>query len=242
MTQVIEETQSTALPPTPPPHDIPAHKTRGKKFGNLPLAEQLLIGRRAFDNTSGNPQIGDVMVRYGYDQNKMAIFNELLTEAIAADNQQIKEYGEKAEAYEDFNKIFSVAKHEYSTLRKLLKVALKTDQKKLNQMLIDDAKKQTVSGLLRQMRACYGNIFSDREVLDRLSVIGINEDILRAYSSNYEAAESAYSVYYKEDSEAINATRIRDDKVEALCDFLSDFFVLARIAFANQPELLKQIT
>ncbi len=50
MTQVIEETQSTALPPTPPPHDIHAHKPHGKRFGNLPLAEQLLIGRRAFDN------------------------------------------------------------------------------------------------------------------------------------------------------------------------------------------------
>ena len=242
MTQVIEETQSTALPPTPPPHDINARTNYGKPFNKLPLSEQLLIAGRVLDNTIGNPQISNVMLRFGYDEQKMADFRVLYDQAIVAHNAQVKEYGEKSEAYADFNKIYAVAKYEFSTLRKLLRVALKTDKEKLNQLNVFEAKKQTVGGLLDQMQVCYKNVFGDRDVLDKLAKIGINSFTLQGYLDNYNAARLSYSVFFREDSEAVHATRIRDDKVEALCDFLSDFFALARIAFADQPELLKQIT
>lgn len=242
MTQVIDNTQTTALPPTPPPQDIHAKKTHGKHFNKLPLAEQLFIAGRALDNTTGNPQIRNVMLRFGYDDGKLAEFRELYDKAVEAHNAQVKEYGEKSEAYADFEKFFAVAKYQYSTLRKLLQVALKTDREKLDQLKINDAKKKSVSGLLDQMQVCYSNIFTDRIILDKLAKIGTNELTLQGYRSNYIAAQDAYNSFFKENSEAINATRIRDEKIDALCDFLSDFFVLARIAFANQPDLLKQIT
>jgi len=242
MTEVIDNTQTTALPPTPPPQDIHAHHSNGKRFKDLPLAEQLLIAKRAYDNTMLNPQISSAMLPFGYDNDKMAVFKELYDQAIIAHNAQVKEYGEKSEAYADFEKFFAVAKYQYSTLRKLLQVALKTDREKLDQLKINDAKKKSVSGLLDQMQVCYSNILTDRIVLEKLAKIGTNELTLQGYRSNYIAAQDAYRIFFKENSEAINATRVRDEKIDALCDFLSDFFILAQIAFANQPDLFKQIS
>ena len=242
MTQNDVETVTTALPPLPPPQDIHARKTNGKKFSDLPLAEQFIIARRVLDNTTGNPQIANVMIRFGYDQAAMADYRVLFNEAVAANSQQVKEYGERSEAYADFNKFFAVAKHEYSTLRKLLRVALKTDRQKLDQLGVNEAKMNTISGILKQMQVCYDNIFTDRVIAEKLARIGTTEEMIRGYIRNYDATQSAYTAFYKEDSEAVNATRLRDEKVEALCDFLYDFFILARIAFADQPDLLKQIT
>ena len=70
----------------------------------------------------------------------------------------------------------------------------------------------------------------------------IENSLLTAYKNNYDTTSHLYDIYFKENSEAADATRIRDEKMEALNDFLSDIFILARIAFASKPDLLKQIT
>jgi len=242
MTEVIDNTQTTALPPTPPPQDTNANKAYGKSFSNLPIAEQLLIGQRAYTNTSGNPQIGDVMIRYGYDRAKMDIFRNLLSEAEEANVLQTREYGDRIEAYTDFNKYFDIIKSEYSNMRKFLRIACKRDKDKLVKLQVAEAKKQTIGGLLEQINICYQNVLADSEVLQQLSKIGISELDVVAYKNNYGTTSHLYDIYFKENSEAADATRIRDEKMEALNDFLSDFFILARIAFASKPDLLKQIT
>lgn len=241
MTEILDDPLSTALPPTPPIHDTHA-KRNGKAFGNLPIAERLLITRRALENTESNPQIADVMVRYGYDRAKMETFRKLYETAQEANIQQTKEYGDKSEAYADFMKYYQIVKVEYSNMRKFLRVVLKKDKDKLGKLQLTEAKKQSISGYLEQVLFCYQNVISDNEIVQLLAKIGISSTDIDNYRANYEEASKRYVTYFKENSEAAEATSIRDDKMDELQDFMSDFFVLAKIAFANHPDLLKQIT
>jgi hypothetical protein len=54
-------------------------------------------------------------------------------------------------------------------------------------------------------------------------------------------AVTAYSNFYRENTEAIIATKSRDEKIEALDDFYSDLFTIAKLALVNNLQLLKEL-
>lgn len=230
-----------ALPPITPPQITPKKHTH-KTFKNLPYAEQLIIVKRTLENSTNNPQISGPLARYGYDRVKLALFRSLYDQAQIAMNSQIREHGDSVESYGAFKKLFDVAKTEFSILRKVVRISFKNDQTKLVTASVNIEKKQTVSGLLDQMEHSYKNILADADILNKISGFGLTEEVVKGYYTNFTLANEAYVEYFREDSESLLATRLRDDKMDALAEFMSDFFVMSKIAFADQPELLNQIS
>lgn len=230
---------NTALPPNPPePHHIPGPR----RSSNKTIADVLAIAKRAYENTMNNPQIAEPMARVGFDRRKMEVLESLHNEASKAYNEQIKEYGEKGESYGYFKKYYNTAHNDFSRLRKSARIVYKKEPEKLASVINDPVKKLSINGSMLQIKACYENLLNNPDLLNPLAPFGITVEVLNGYYATYKEAERAYVALKQDEAEAQNATQVRDEKIDDLHDFLSDFIGFARIAFAANPDLLIQIT
>jgi len=230
---------NTSLPPNPPePHHLPGRRRSYTKT----IPDILSISKRVCDNTINNPQIAEPMAKFGYDRRKMEVMELLYNEASKAYNDQVREYGDKGESYARFKKYYDLIHSEFSILRKAARIVYKKEPQKLARVLNGPVKKLSLNISFQQIKTCYENLMNDSELLNPLTQYGITQDMLNGYYANFNETSQAYSDYKREESEALHATSIRDQKIDALYDFLCDFTGFAKIAFAANPDLLVQIT
>ncbi|MBL0264239.1 MAG: hypothetical protein IPQ05_10245 [Leptospiraceae bacterium] len=74
-----------------------------------------------------------------------------------------------------------------------------------------------------------------------MSVYSYDQKKLSGFKGDFLNAVSAYSNFYRENTEAVLATKSRDEKIEALDEFYSDLITISKIAFANNSQMLKEI-
>jgi len=229
---------TTALPPNPPePHHIPGRKNRNKT-----IADVLAIAKRAYENTMNNPQIGEPMAAFGYDRRKMEILGALYADASKAHNTQVIENGEKTESYAIFKKYYEIIHNDFSRLRKIARIVFKREPAKLEKIVAAAVKKLSINGSMLQIKTCYENLLNSSDLLNAFAQHGITVEVINGYYSTFQEAERTYVAYKKELGEAQDSTESRDAKIDALYDFLSDFIGFAKIAFAEHPDLLIQIS
>jgi hypothetical protein len=77
--------------------------------------------------------------------------------------------------------------------------------------------------------------------LSKLSGYGVTPEKLQAGQQMADEAEAANAAREKEKGEAQQATKDRDEAVEIMDDWMSDFRKIARIALADKPQLLEKL-
>lgn len=236
-TQENSNTEATA------PNDTEETQTKAKSkaYQRQNIAQRLVINKRALDNIRSSPEIAGQLAVFGYTPEKINSFEKLYNEAVEANSHQQKEFGEKAEAYAEFERLFSVSKKNYSGAVSIAKIAFKRQPEKLTRLGADQAKKQTISGLIDQIQTFYDNALADESVLQAMSVYSYDHKKLSGFKGDFLNAVSAYSNFYRENTEAVLATKSRDEKIEALDEFYSDLITISKIAFANNSQMLKEI-
>lgn len=105
-TQENSNTEATA------PNDTEDTQTKAKSkaYQRQNIAQRLVINKRALDNIRSSPEIAGQLAVFGYTPEKINSFEKLYNEAVEANSHQQKEFGEKAEAYAEFERLFSVSK------------------------------------------------------------------------------------------------------------------------------------
>jgi hypothetical protein len=74
-----------------------------------------------------------------------------------------------------------------------------------------------------------------------LAKYGQTEEMLTAELAMIDAVATASENKKKEMGDAQNATQERDEKLEELAEWVSDYEVIARIALADKPQLLEKL-
>lgn len=230
--------QTTTASATIPGTVIPGSSHTPKTYRKQKMAKRLDIVKRGSDNMVASQGLSEALAAYGYSRSKIAILVALYNEVIIANSAQQREFGEQGGAYSEFSKLYKTASVEYFGAVKISRVALKNNRELLEITGAHQPKKQSVSGLFDQMQTYFDNVLASREIMDILSGFGYNSERLIGMNKNYHDASDAYSRFYKEDSEAKAATRIRDEKLDAMDDFYCDLLTIAKVALAGKKELL----
>jgi len=218
--------------------ETPTKRASAKTYRKETIAKRLQIVKKGADNLTASAELNAAMGIYGYTSEKTAVLTALYNEAIAANSSQQKEFGEKSGAYAEFDQLYKTAAADYFNAVKIARVALKNNQDLLKILGADQVKKQTISGLFDQMQTFFDNVLSNTAAQQSLAGFGYNADRLAGLNKNYLTARAAYSRFYKEDAEAIAATKTRDEKIDALDEFYSDLLTIAKVALTGKKELM----
>jgi vacuolar-type H+-ATPase subunit I/STV1 len=100
-------------------------------------------------------------------------------------------------------------------------------------------RQQSYSGWIKQASIFYTNALIDEGVKTALSSFGITEQALQEGQDNVNEVQPKLAAQLKENGEAQASTQARDESLEDLLDWMSDFVAIARIALENDAQLLE---
>jgi len=197
--------------------------------------------RVAIENSLSNPIIQAYLVEYGYTPEKIQTGKQLYETALNLQQQQQKEFGEQIEATADRDKLWEIAHATYIKFVKIARVAFKGNSGIATQLGLNGDRKNSLSGWLLQTHQFYANTLNNDSLLQKLSEYGITKAKLEAGKTEAEALATANLKQEKEKGEAQEATQKRDEAIDTLSSWLSDFTSIARIALEPEAQLLESL-
>ena len=193
------------------------------------------------DNARDNPEIAAALDAFGYDADKIGEGQALLEAAQALYDAQIQEYGEQYAATEAFREAFKQADKQYGAHRRLAKLAFKNDIERQANLRLNQRKPQVFSVWYEQARHFYQVILEDTEGQAELARYKVTLEELQGAQEKVEQAFAQNDAQEQEKGEAQQATKDRDEAIDALDEWLADFKEIARLALEDNPQLLEAL-
>jgi hypothetical protein len=206
-----------------------------------PISERITAAQVALDNAASDPVLQEALVPFGYDAERLAEGRALLDAAQAAQETMTAEYGDQYEATDALQAAFETADTTYMRHLKVARVALQNERGAAQALALTGRRKRTISGWLDQARQFYDNALGDEAVLAALGRFGITPEALEAARVEIDAVAAANAAQEREKGEAQDATEARDQAMDALDAWMSDFRAIARIALEDRPQQLEKL-
>lgn len=224
-----------ALPPVPPTPDLPGKSSAKKHYYDSTVGGKLDMAKRETDSFSDEDK-RRIFGEYGYDDAKIRDFVEVYNQAVAANSRQMLEFGEKSDAYAEFDKLFSGAKEEFRIIKKIVKLAFRNNLQKADKLGLSRKYSKNIISIFESMQTFYDNAVADAEVMSALLTFGFTKDKTYRFRDGFIAARDAHNLFFKEHSEAVTATIFRDEKIAVLDDWMMDYYTIAKIALTHPPQ------
>ena len=208
---------------------------------NNTIDAKLLNAQVAIDNALGNSSISTAMATFGYDETKLLAGKALYETALNLHKQQKVEYGEQYAATDELETALSSANKSYMMDLKVARIALRAHPSAAEALKLNGRRKKTYAGWVEQTTLFYDNALASAEVKAALAVFGVDEAKLIAGQTAVRGVRDLLTAQRKEKGEAQAATQARDEALEALMDWLSDFIGIARIALEGDPQFLEML-
>ena len=193
------------------------------------------------NNSLSDPLILNAVSLMGYNQEKLLEGQNLLDEATTLVETQKREYGEVDAAQQVFDNQRTNAHKVYMAVLAISKIAFKGDVQAISTLDLTGRRASTFSGWLNQTRSFYRAILANEAWKTELAKYGQTEAMLTAELAMIDAVATASENKKKEMGDAQNATQERDEKIEELAEWVTDYEVIARIALADKPQLLEKL-
>jgi hypothetical protein len=100
---------------------------------------------------------------------------------------------------------------------------------------------RSLSGWLRSARILYTNILETPQALEIMANYGYAAERLQEELQNVEEIERLHVKQLSGKSEAQRTTQKRDEAIDELCNWFSDFRAIARVALYDDPQLLEAL-
>jgi hypothetical protein len=189
----------------------------------------------------GNPEIQDRLSEYGYTPERIEEGRALLDAATSLMAAQVEEYGDQYSATGELGKRWRAIYAKYIVTVKVARVAFKTQHDQLARFNAIGKRNRSLSGWLRDARILYTNLLNSPDALDVMARFGYSGERLREDQQEVNAVEELHSRQLGEKGEAQQATLDRDNALDNICDWYSDFRAIARVALYEKPQLLEAL-
>ena len=208
---------------------------------NQSIDSKLLFAQNAISNAQTNPEIIAALAVFGYDDAKMKVGEALYSKAAELQVKQVKEFGEQFAATDALHLAKAITNKTYLVHVKIARIALSGDRGAAESLQLSGRRKESLSGWLKQAKALYSNALSTPTVLEALAQFRITKKMLSAAKAQVLEVEAKRNIQFKEKGEAQTATQLRDEALDELQDWMSDFIAIARIALEEQSQYLEML-
>lgn len=206
-----------------------------------PIGERLGIYSITLTNALSDSSIQLTLKSFNYTPEKIAQGTVLLQNARAADARNAKEYGEQYAATELLEKEMQEASILYDVSLRVARIAFKKDRDAQKSLMLNGRRSGSINGWIRQADVFYRNILESETLMSRMAEFGRTREVLETEYKEVNDVARAFASQKKEMGDAVRSTEERDNRMEELEEWMSDFIGIIRIAFAKSPEALRKL-
>lgn len=210
-------------------------------MNSLSEAETLELYRVSLNNTENQPEIANAMAEKGYDASVISQGKALLAKARQLFDANRIEDNETSAAYANFTQAKSDLEATYGVHRKLAKVVFKNDGVTLDRLGILGRIPRPYTSWMEKVKTFYSEVVADSALQNQLSRLNISIDELNTGESQIAVLEAARENYLREKGESQKTTKSKDDALEEIDDYMSDFYAVAKVALVSEPQLLESM-
>jgi hypothetical protein len=214
---------------TPPP--VSYYKTIG---------ERLTYYNTIIQNIS-DTSILAALGKFNFTPEKINLGKTLIEAAYQAEARNAQEYGEQYAATQRLEKEFSDASVPYMTSLGVARIIFKNDIQATKALVLKGKRETSVANWIRDAEVFYRNILGNEKYLSAMAEFGRTKELLEVEYKEVLDVNEAYARQKKETGEAVESTMLRDERMEELDSWMSDFIGIARIALQFQPESLAKL-
>ena len=208
---------------------------------NHKIQERLSTAQVALSNALSNSGIQAALAAYGCTVDRLQEGQALYERALALQLQQGVAYGDLSTANAALAAAEVQAHADYMRYVKVARVAFETDPGVLTKLKLGGGRKKARAGWLLQAKQFYSNALSDPDIISRLGAYSLTQDMLEAGKRRVAAVDASYAARSNHEGEAKKATKVRDEALAALDEWMSEFRQIARMALKRQPQDLKKL-
>jgi hypothetical protein len=201
----------------------------------------MLAARVMIEDALTDDEVGRALISYGYHEEKLMAGKRLYDEVAALQNAQKKVYGERMAATAEFSNSRKTANEQYMKALKVARVAFKDDPKADKALMLHGERKQSFSEWREQAQVFYENILKESDLMNTFSGYGYSPDRLRQEAALLELAVIKSLQQKQKIGEAQEATAIRDNKLDELARWISDFQAVVKVALQDNPQQLEKL-
>ncbi len=187
------------------------------------------------------PEAGLLLANRGYPateiQARLADAEGLRT----LDEQQQKEYGEQYEASQAYRLEREALHDEYMDHVKLARVVFKKATAAKTALGLRGDRAASQGGYVSQGLQFYKGALENPDYSSALQGKGIMGTNLTEGKEAFEYLQKLTAAQQKETGEAQTATKARDAALDALQEWMSDFYETAKVALRKHPQLMEQL-
>lgn len=209
--------------------------------GKNRIDQFLLSAQVMIENALLDAEIKTALSTYGYTEEKLNVGKNLYNEAAALQNARKKEYGDQVAATAELNDIWETAHQQYIRTLKIARVAFNENIKADKATMLFGRRKESLSGWLEQARAFYSNLLGDPAFLTAMAEYGYTNEKLQQESALIDQVVAKHLQQKKEIGETQEATEIRNNALDKLADWISDFRAVAKVALEDNPQQLEKL-
>jgi hypothetical protein len=203
--------------------------------------EQKLINARLVCKGVQKEPFKTALVKYGYDEIRLAEGLTLLDEARALTEAQKSAYKEQLQASSDFQNGSKDADDYYTEQTILARKALVDDPDSFNLLGLSGKKKVSFEGWTGDARSFYTNALESPVILAALAKFSVTEDILNTGLTLINDLELLQEVHKEKTGHAQVTTPARNAKIDQLERWKSEVITCARLAFKDDLQQLEKL-
>lgn len=193
------------------------------------------------ENAANDTEVQAMLAEFGYNADKISEGKALYTTAQILHNKHKAEYGEQLAATDALKNLWDKADAAYMQFVKLARIALHGERGVYVKLKLTGSRKRSLPERLNQAKIFYTNVLNDPAVMEKLAAFGITQTKLEAGRQLLTEVEAANAAQKKETGKAQQATAARDEAMNKLDKWMSDFKAVARIALEPKPQLLEKL-
>lgn len=205
------------------------------------LAELLTDAERAIQNGLNEPEIAAKLAEFGYTAERIQEGQALYETALQLYQEQKARYGDQFGATDAFYAKWEEARTPYMRHVAVARVAFKNDRDAWHKLGLEGRRPEAFASWLQLAERFYTYALGDADIAARLAEFGLTTEKLQAVKTMVDEVEALEQGQEGRRGEAQETTRRRDEAIDALQGWLSDYLAIARIALAETPQLAEKL-
>jgi hypothetical protein len=203
--------------------------------------EALTVFTAALANVESHSKIAEIMEKEGFGVESLTIGKKLLAEAQELYDNCLKKKDSLKAISKKFKLKWKKLDKIFRKLRKKSKLIFSDDSLTADRLAISGIFPKNYVKWTGKVKKFYSEVDSDPEIQNKLATLKINAEDISDGLAKIEDLEITYAELMSETGDKQALTKAKNKAFVLLQDWMSKFYVLARLALEDQPQLLEAL-